>query len=67
MTSHEMMRAGQTPAGYWWENVAPLGCAPDWQMRVAPTADAGLIFGYRPSDLLAKQYRSKDRVQNRAA
>lgn len=55
MTSKEMMRAEAKP-GYWFVNVARLGERPDWQERVAPH-DSGLLFGHRPSDLLAMQYK----------
>lgn len=55
MTSKEA-RGHKIRPGYWLENIAPLGGDPDWREVVAPH-NSGLLFGYEPSDLLAKQYR----------
>ena len=56
MTSKEMRKA-TCPLGYWFENVAPLGKAPDWQIRVMPLRDDTRLFGYDQDAFLAKQYR----------
>ena len=56
MTSKEAMRHTCKP-GYWLENIAPLGELPDWQERVAPIPESGLLFGYEERAFLAKQYK----------
>ena len=42
--------------GYWWWNIADLGETPDWQERPIPHVKSDDIFGYKMSELLAKQY-----------
>lgn len=63
MTSQEMMKTKTAP-GMAWENVAPLGAAPDW--REVPNAHGphsdpnygfGKLFGYDQAEFMAKQYR----------
>ena len=66
MTSQEMMRSGPLSQGYWWENVSSLGTDPDWQVRISPHIDSGLLFGRKPSDLLAMQYRNRTAPKKRA-
>lgn len=56
MTSQEMMHTPCKP-GYWWQNVAAIGQAPDWRMVVAPHSTDGKLFGYEEKAFLAKQYR----------
>jgi hypothetical protein len=44
--------------GYWWENVAPLGEAPNWEMRPMPTPQReDTIFGYDAAAFMARQYK----------
>lgn len=61
MKTKEMMRA-TAPTGYWWENVAPLGEAPDWQLSpippsVDPNHGVGRLFGYETAEFMARQYQ----------
>jgi hypothetical protein len=55
MTTKEMRRAICRP-GYWFVNTARLGEAPNWVEQVLPH-EQKYLFGYVPSDLLAKQYK----------
>ena len=55
MTTQEMMRTNAKP-GYWWVNVARIDEAPDWVEQVQPH-ESGLLFGYEPEVLMAKQYK----------
>ena len=56
MTSQEMMRTPCKP-GYWWQNIAAIDQAPNWQMVVVPHSTDGKLFGYEEKAFLAKQYR----------
>lgn len=56
MTTKEMMKTKAKP-GYWFVNVANLGDAPNWVEQVQPH-QSGLLFGYEPQVLLAKQYKA---------
>lgn len=60
MTTKEMMRSGHRP-GYWWVNVAPLGCDPEWREQIAPLrADESRLFGYDRDEFMRKQYRESN-------
>lgn len=59
MTTKEMRRAVCKP-GYWWENRAPLGEAPDWHEAPMPpnySVNDYTLFGYSQREFLTKQYR----------
>ena len=62
LTSKEMLKTDAKP-GYWWVNVAPLGEPPMWRQEVAPH-ESGLLFGYEPTELMAKQYKRASQVVN---
>lgn len=56
MTTQEMMKTTAKP-GYWWVNVAAVDQPQNWQEQPKPHEPSGLLFGYEPAALLAKQYK----------
>lgn len=57
-TCDKFMQAPRLKEGYEWVNVSELGSGESiWVERVQVPISDDRIFGYRPDDLLAMQYR----------